>query len=317
MRQLTITALIVGMMTIAGHAEEASFPAALPSPLADPHIACFKGIYYIYPTTDNTAWNPTSFSVWMSKDLVEWKNGGVILDFKVDLGWAKGQAWAPCIAAKNGKYYFYFSAEQQIGVAVSDQPTGPFKDPLGKPLVPRGSYECQTIDPMVFIDDDGAPYLYFGQGNCNVVRLNDDMISFDPKNVKRITPEGYNEGAFMIKRKGIYYLMWSSHDTRDPRYSVNYASGPSAIGPFILAASNPILKKNGVVTAAGHHSVVHVPNKDEWYIAYHRFHIPGGDGYNREVCVSPMRFNVQGGIEPVDVLDVTKPLGASLSRLKK
>ncbi len=298
---------MLGLMTVAGYAQETPFPAALPAPLADPHIACFDGTYYIYATNDNTGWNPTDFNVWQSKDLITWKNGGVIIDFKKDLTWAKGQAWAPCIAKKNNKYYFYYSAEQQIGVAVSNLPTGPFKDPLNKPLVARGAFGCQAIDPMVFIDDDGAAYLYFGQGNCNVVRLNDDMISFDATKVKRISPEGFNEGAFMLKRKGTYYLMWSSYDTRDPRYSVSYATATQPTGPFTLAANNPILKQKDVVKAAGHHSVVQTPGTDDWYIAYHRFHIPGGNGYNREVCVSPMRFNAAGGIEPVDVFEAVKP----------
>ncbi|MCG8509181.1 MAG: family 43 glycosylhydrolase, partial [Rhodospirillales bacterium] len=231
-----------------------------------------------------------------------WKNEGVILDFK-DLRWANARAWAPCIAAKNGKYYFYYSAEQQIGVAVADKPTGPFKDPLGKPLIPRGAHQCQVIDPMVFVDDDGSAFLYFGQGHCNVVKLNDDMISFDSTAVQRITPEGYNEGAFMLKRKGLYYLMWSSHDTRDPRYCVHYATGPSPTGPFTPAKNNPILKQKSIVKAAGHHSVVQAPGKDEWYVAYHRFRIPDGNGYNRETCVSPMRFEDDGTIRPVDVFE--------------
>ena len=96
-----------------------------------------------------------AFRAGSSKDLIEWKNEGVILDFGKDLTWAKTRAWAPCIATKNGKYYFYFSADRQIGVAVADKPTGPFRDPLGKPLIPRDSYDCQVIDPMVFVDDDG------------------------------------------------------------------------------------------------------------------------------------------------------------------
>ena len=295
--------LILGQVISAACAAQAPAPA-LPGLHADPHIACFDGTYYIYPTTDGIeGWGASSFSCWSSKDLVHWQNEGVILDFKSDLKWANSRAWAPCIATKNGKYYFYYSAEQQIGVAIADNPTGPFIDPLGKPLIARGQYACQVIDPMVFVDDDGSAYLYFGQGNCNVVKLNEDMISFDRIQVKRITPEGYNEGTFMIKRKGTYYLMWSSYDTRDPRYCVNYATGPSPMGPFTSAENNPILKQKGAVKAAGHHSVVQVPGKDQWFIAYHRFHIPGGNGYNREVCVSSMRFEADGTIRAVDVFE--------------
>ncbi len=315
MRIAAITVILGGWIAWGETAEETFIPASLPGAHADPHIACFDGVYYIYPTTDGIeGWGSSRFSCWSSMDLFNWKSEGVILDFKKDLKWTTIRAWAPCIARKNGRYYFYFSAEQQIGVAVSDKPAGPFKDPLGRPLIARGAFSCQVIDPMVFIDDDESAYLYFGQGNCNVVKLNPDMISFDPRHVKRITPKGYNEGAFLLKRKGTYYLMWSSHDTRDPRYCVNYATGPSPAGPFTIAENNPILKQKGIVKGAGHHSVVRIPGKDEWIIAYHRFRIPGGSGYNREVCLAPMRFDADGIIQAVDVFEKIPAAGAMPSK---
>jgi len=271
---------------------------------ADPHIAVFGDTYYIYPTTDGSeGWASRSFSCMSSKDLVHWKNHGVILWLGVDVAWADRHAWAPAIASKGGKYYFYTSSAQNIGVAVAEKPWGPFVDPLGRPLVARGDFAGQAIDPMVFVDDDGAAYFYWGQGNCYVVRLNEDMISFDRKAVRRITPPGYNEGAFVIKRRGVYYLMWSEYDTRDPRYSVAYGRSDSPLGPFEKAAENPILKGEGLVKGAGHHSVVQVPGRDEWFIAYHRFAIPDGTGYKRETCISPMRFNEDGTIRRVDVFE--------------
>ncbi|MFT3824748.1 MAG: family 43 glycosylhydrolase [Chitinophagaceae bacterium] len=309
---LAITALFSG---VAVSAQQAAIdtaiapPAVLPGVYADPHIAVWKNTYYIYPTTDGTeGWKSTFFTCWSSKDLVKWKNEGVILDLPKDLTWAPERAWAPAIAAKNGKFYFYYSANTNIGVAVAGKPTGPFKDPLGKPLVRKGMLKGQMIDPMVFVDDDGSAYLYWGQGNCNMVKLNDDMISFDSTKITSIHPPGYNEGPFVFKRNGKYYLMWSEYDTRDPRYSVAYATSDSPLGPFTKAASNPVLKGKGVVKGAGHHSVVKVPGKDEWYIAYHRFKIPDGNGYNRETCISPMRFDSEGNILPVEVFEKAGPV---------
>jgi beta-xylosidase len=283
--------------------------AVLPGVYADPHIAVFDKKFYIYPTTDGTeGWKSTNFTCWSSSDLVYWKNEKVILDLPKDLTWAKERAWAPAIAHKNGKYYYYFSADVNIGVAVSDKPTGPFKDALGKPLVRRGMLSGQMIDPMVFVDDDGAAYLYFGQGHCNMVKLANDMISFDSTKIVSIKPQGYNEGPFVFKRNGKYYLMWSEYDTRDPRYSVAYATADSPLGPFTKAETGPVLKGRGVVKGAGHHSVVKVPGRDEWYIVYHRFKIPDGNGYNRETCISPMRFDDKGNILPVDVFETVKPV---------
>jgi beta-xylosidase len=282
-------------------------PPALPGLYADPNITAFGKKFYIYPTTDGTTgWLSTQFTCWSSPNMVDWKNEGVILDLPVDLTWAKVRAWAPTIAVKNNKYYFYYSADVNIGVAVADKPTGPFKDPLGKPLIKKGTRRGQMIDPMVFVDDDKTAYLIWGQGQCNMVKLNDDMISCDTSKIISFKPPGYNEGPFMIKRKGIYYLMWSEYDTRDPRYSIAYATATSPMGPFTKAVGYPVLKGKGVVKGAGHHSVVQVPGRDEWYIAYHRFAIPNGNGYNRETCISPMRFDAYGHILPVDVFEVVK-----------
>ena len=81
---------------------------ALPGVFADPHIAAFGDKFYIYPTTDGTVgWASTYFTCWSSKDLVNWKSEGTILDLPKDLSWAKARAWAPAIATKNGNYYFY------------------------------------------------------------------------------------------------------------------------------------------------------------------------------------------------------------------
>lgn len=274
---------------------------ALAGVYADPNIVRIGETFYIYPTTDGfEGWSGDTFSVFSSKDLKAWKNEGPIFSLPKDTTWAVKRAWAPCAVMHNGKVYFYFSAEQQIGVAVSDKPAGPFKDALGKPLVPKGAFKGQLIDPAVFVDDDGKAYFYFGNGHCYGVELNADMISFDKEKVKDLTPPGFREGTFVFKRKGVYYLMWSENDTRDPNYCVSYATGPSPLGPFTKAKENPVLIGKGIVKGAGHHSVVEYA-PDRWAMVYHRFKIPGGNGYNRETCISPMLFDEQGKILRVDV----------------
>ncbi|MET9972167.1 family 43 glycosylhydrolase, partial [Streptomyces sp. NPDC006356] len=265
------------------------------------------------PTTDGfEGWSGTQFKAYSSTDLVHWKDHGVILDLGPDVSWADSRAWAPTIAEKDGKYYFYFCADANIGVAVSDSPTGPFKDALGKPLLKAGQYSGQMIDPAVFTDDGGQAYLYWGNGHAYVAPLNADMTSIDTPKVKDITPSGYNEGTFVIKRKGTYYFMWSENDTRDENYRVAYATGPSPTGPW--TKQGVILEKDLSlgIKGPGHHSVVHVPNTDDWYIAYHRFAIPGGDGTHRETTVDKLEFDSEGlikkvvptltGIDPVTVV---------------
>ncbi|MEU2772541.1 family 43 glycosylhydrolase [Streptomyces sp. NPDC007162] len=272
----------------------------LPGLNADPNIVRFGDTFYLYPTTDGyDGWSGTRFKAYSSTDLVHWTDRGVILDLGPDISWADSRAWAPTIAQKDGKYYFYFCADANIGVAVADSPTGPFKDALGKPLLRSGDFSGQMIDPAVFTDDDGQSYLYFGNGHAYVVPLNADMTSIDPSKVRDITPSGYNEGSFVIKRNGIYYFMWSENDTRDENYRVAYATGPSPTGPW--TERGVILSKDLSlgIRGTGHHSVVHVPNTDDWYIAYHRFAIPGGDGTHRETTVDRLEFAADGLIEPV------------------
>src|SRR5204863_6032159 len=109
-------------------------------------------------------------------------------------------------------------AEGKIGVAASDTPAGHFADRLGRPLVsPDGRHPGKVIDPFVFIDDDQQAYLYYGQANLYAYKLNRDMISLAGPAV-RMTPPGFNEGGFMCKRKGLYYVLWSEHDGRATHY---------------------------------------------------------------------------------------------------
>ncbi|MEU0878155.1 family 43 glycosylhydrolase [Lentzea sp. NPDC005914] len=279
----------------------------IPGLFADPHIAYFNGRYYLYPTTDGYAgWSAPYYKAFSSTDLVNWTDHGVILDHGPDVSWADNSAWAPAVVAKNGRYYLYFSGGaasgdtgKHLGVAVSDSPTGPFRDALGKPLIRAGTYSGQAIDPMVFTDDNGQSYLYWGNGAARVVPLNADMVSFDPAAVRTITTPGFREGSFVFKRNGTYYFMWSENDTRDENYQVAYATGPSPLGPWTTRGVVLQKRLDRGIKGTGHHSVVQLPGTDTWHIAYHRFAVPGGNGTNREVTVDRMTFNADGTIAPI------------------
>jgi len=275
----------------------------LPGYNADPQIAMFGGKFYIYPTTDGFAnWLGTKFHAWSSPDLAKWTDEGVVLDLGPGVSWADDKAWAPGIAFKGDTYYFYFCAGQAIGVATGNSPVGPFKDALGHELVKVGGYGVQAIDPYAFTDDDGRSYLYFGSSSsARVVELNADMISFKGT-PQTITIAGFREGSVAFKRNGKYYFMYSVGDTRDPTYNVAYGMGSSPFGPFTKPAVNPVLQKDDPrgIWGTGHHSVLAMPNGD-YYIAYHRFAIPDGDGTHREVCIDKLEFNADGTIVPVKI----------------
>jgi beta-xylosidase len=263
-------------------------PSPLPGYFADPNLAAFDGRYYLYPTTDGVPdWGAVSFRAFSSPDLVAWQDHGEILRLGTDVVWADGHAWAPAMAERDGRFYFYFTAEDSIGVASGDSPTGPFRD-LGRPLVPRDEYPGAMIDPSVFRDDDGRYYLLWGNGWLHTVELGPDMASIDRSAVRSSQPTGFREAGWMHRRGDVYYLSWSENDTRDADYRIRYASGASPFGPWtdhgVLLEQDPA---RGIL-ATGHHSILQVPRTDDWVIAYHRFGIPEGNGFRREVIIEPV-----------------------------
>ena len=221
---------------------------------ADPDILYSNktGKYYIYPTTDGfDSWSGYYFKTFSSENLVDWKDEGVILDLKKDVSWANRNAWAPtAIEKKVGdcyKYYYYFTAAQKIGVAVSDNPTGPFKD-KGEALIdqfPKGINYGQQIDPYVFSDPESDKnYLYWGNGYMAGVELNDDMMSVKEHTLKIMTPDNtYREGSCVFYRNGKYYFMWSEDDTRSPNYKVRYAVADSPLGDLTIPENNLVIEK--------------------------------------------------------------------------
>lgn len=285
---------------------------------ADPDILYSEKTkrYYIYPTSDGfTGWSGYYFKTFSSDNLKDWKDEAVILDLKKDVSWADRNAWAPCIIEKkvkgNYKYYYYFSAAQKIGVAVADNPTGPFVD-SGKVLIdfkPEGVKDGQEIDPEVFTDPKtGKSYLYWGNGYMAVAELNEDMVSIKKNTIKVMTPDKtFREAITVFYRNGIYYFLWSEDDTRSENYRVRYATSTSPTGVLTIPENNLILAKGPSkgIYGTGHNSVLQIPGKDEWRIVYHRFSRPNGinmgdaAGYHREVCIDTMEFNSDGSIKPI------------------
>jgi len=279
---------------------------------ADPEATIYGKQYWIYPTYSAPYDQQVFFDAFSSPDLVTWTKHERILD-TASVKWAKRAVWAPSVIKKQKKYYLFFGAndiqnDQEyggIGVAVAGKPEGPYKDLLGKPLIAKFHNGAQPIDQFVFHDRDGKYYLiYGGWRHCNIARLKDDFTGFIPLSdtvtFKEITPEGYVEGPFMFIRNGKYYFMWSEGGWTGPDYSVAYAIGDSPFGPFKRVGK--ILQQDpAIARGAGHHSVIHIPNTDSWYIIYHRRPITETDRNSRETCIEQMRFDKNGFIEPVKI----------------
>lgn len=290
---------------------------------ADPDVLLASdGKYYIYPTTDGyPGWGGYQFKVFSSEDLIDWTDEGVILDLKAEesylnekgvevatVPWSTGNAWAPAIEEKDGKFYYYFCGHysnlnnKAIGVAVSDSPTGPFTV-KETPIISMADCQSeginmgQVIDPQIYTED-GASYMLFGNGNAAIVQLSDDMMSIVPGTMENYAgATGFREAIAVNKIDGMYHFTWSCDDTGNANYSVRYGISDSLYGPIL--DKGYILQKDTSkdILGTGHHAILHHEERDEYYIVYHRFWTPlgqdlqgGGLGNNRETCIDKLEY---------------------------
>lgn len=305
---------------------------------ADPSAHVFDGRLYIYPSHDIEAGIPFNdlgdhFGMQDYHVLRLDSPDGEAVDCGValhidDVPWAQRQMWAPDVARRDGRYYLYFPAKRpdgifQIGVAVSDEPAGPF---LAEPEPIKGSY---SIDPAAFVDDDGTCYLYFGgiwggqlqsyRDNVydashgepetgqpalgpRVARLDPGMKQFDeaPREVLIVDDtrqplraedhaRRYFEGPWMHKHQGRYYLSYSTGDT----HLLCYAIGESPYGPFVYQG----VLLSPVVGWTTHHSICQF--QDRWYLFYHDALLSGGVTHLRSVKMTEFHYDAQGRIPTI------------------
>jgi len=307
MKKTILTMAAVGLLNLPTSFGQQN--PVFPGWYADPEAIVYNNEYWIFPTYSAEYKDQIFFDAFSSTDLVNWTKHERIID-NDEVKWAHQAMWAPSVIEKDGKYYFFFGANDVhegeiggIGVAVADRPEGPYKDLLGKPLINEIVNGAQPIDQYVFRDKDGQHYMYYGGwGHCNVVKLSDDFTRLEPFEdgtiYKEVTPEGYVEGPLMFIRDGKYYFMWSEGGWGGPDYKVAYAIADSPFGPF--ERIDTILEQDPeIATGAGHHSVIKVPNEDQYYIVYHRRPIEKTGRDERETCIDEMKFDKNGLIQQV------------------
>lgn len=323
--------VLVALTLSAKSSKRMSGNPILPEFHADPEILFSQqtGRFYIYSTTDGApGWGGYYFTAFSSPDLVSWQHEGIILDLATNqVPWATGNAWAPCIIEKrqgeSWKYYFYYSGHdpktnrKAIGVAMANNPTGPFTD-LGFPMInqrPEGVNGGQQIDVDVFHDPvSGKDYLYWGNGYMAGAELKPNMTAIVENTLTVLTPNGgslrdyaYREAPYVFFRNGLYYFLWSVDDTGSPNYHVAYGTSRSPLGPIEVAKDPVILiqrPEKGIFGPA-HNSILQIPERDEWYIVYHRINAQyidkaSGPGFHRQVCIDKMFFNADGTIKPIE-----------------
>ena len=304
---------------------------------SDPAPMVHDGTMYVYTGHDED--NADFFwmqewRVYSTKDMVNWQDHGSPLALE-SFSWADDRAWASQCVERNGKFYWYICAHSKIsngmaiGVAVSDSPTGPFRDAIGKPLFENGSWD--HIDPTVLIDDDGQAWLMWGNPQCYYLKLNEDMVSYSGElGLLDMTEEAFG-GPIMSKReKGkqykdsyvegpwirkvdnkkykvdsskAYQLIYAAGGVPE---HISYSTAPSPAGPWKYAGeimplcnTNSFTNHSGVADYKGHS-----------YFFYHTGKLPQGGGFGRSVAVEEFKYNADGSFPTIMPTDEgVKPVG--------
>ncbi|HNY32317.1 MAG TPA: glycoside hydrolase family 43 protein [Fibrobacteria bacterium] len=281
----------------------------------DPAPMVWKDTVYVYTghdedvTVDNF-FTMNDYRVYSTTDMVNWRDHGSPLGYK-SFSWSQGKAWAAQCIPRNGKFYWYATIgkgsgkQPTIAVAVSDRPTGPFKDPINKPLA---SQSWDDIDPTVFIDNDDQAYLMWGNPKLYWVKLNEDMISYSGNiNVTNMTtdqfgtrPNGtdrkttYEEGPWIFRRKDLYYMVYAAGPLPEP---IGYSTSSKPTGPWTYRGE--IMSGANTGSFTNHSGIVEFKGKG--YFFYHTGKLSGGGGYKRSTAVEEFDFNPDGSIPKISM----------------
>ncbi|WP_369752720.1 glycoside hydrolase family 43 protein [Flavobacterium sp. WC2409] len=271
----------------------------------DPAALVYKDKVYLYAGHDEA---PNDFNfykmnewlVYSSSDMIHWEEHPVPLKV-TDFAWASSDAWAAQVIERNGKFYWYVTVShgaingKAIGVAVSDSPTGPFKDALGKALVTNDmttqtKIDWDDIDPTVMIDDDGQAYLFWGNSVCHYAKLKENMLELDGP-IKTISLPNYTEAPWIHKKKDWYYL---SYAYQFPE-KIAYAMSKSINGPWEYKG---ILNEIAGNSNTNHQAIIEFKGKD--YFIYHNGATqPDGGSFRRSVCIDRLYYNENGTMKRV------------------
>ncbi len=294
--------------------------------MGDPFVMRYGDRYYLYGTTAGDG-----FKCWRSSNLVDWSaagEGGYAYKATAE-SWGGNTFWAPEVVYYKGKFYMVFSCQPakdkeftaRICLAVADKPEGPFKD-MRAPLFDNG-WSC--IDGHIFIDEDGSAYLFFDKvgavgdawgekaegylyGIIYGVRLKDDLGGIAGEPVKCLEADqrwelGWSagqprtrcdEGAFVFKHDGKYYMTYSANYYADPNYGIGYATAVTPLGPWTKSKDNPLVKKNASigVSGPGHNSITESPDRKELFMVYHTHGDP-----ERVVNIDRLVFEKDGAVK--------------------
>ncbi len=327
---MRIKSLLLGLTALCATTAKAQNPviSAIYTPDPAPYVHGDKLYLFVDHDEDDAVYfKMKDWILFSTEDMVNWTYLGTPVSTET-FSWAKqgDRAWAAQAVERNGKWYWYLCCntadnKDALCVAVADHPEGPYKDAIGKPLATGYGF----IDPTVFIDDDGTPYLFWGNKGFWYGKLNDDMISFadgykevpgytDPKSFgdlqekmdwsigKNRSMTQYEEGPWVTKRNGTYYAVYPAGGV--PEYMA-YSTAPTVNGPWTFRgrimneAENSFTIHGGNITFKGHD-----------YMFYHNGMLPNGGGFRRATAIEEFKFNEDGSIPFIPFTkEGVKPVG--------
>lgn len=313
MKHLFFSSLLLATTAVA-QAQTPAAPAPTPAgnPIirnkftADPSAMVQKGTVYLYTGHDEAPARQERYVMheWLcysSTDMVNWTEHPIPLKVS-DFAWAKDDAWASQVIARNGKFYWYAAVEhgtlhgKAIGVAVADNPTGPFKDARGSALItpdstPDDKISWADIDPSVFIDSKGQGYLFWGNTTCYYAKLKANMTELDgPIQAVKGLPR-YTEAPWIHEHNGWYYLSYASEFPE----KIVYAMSRSLEGPWEYKG---ILNELAGNSNTNHQAIIDF--KGQSYFIYHNGGANAdGGSFRRSVCIDNLYYNKDGTMKRV------------------
>lgn len=298
---LLLLAVLTGCSQPKAKEQPLAETATAPIPFGDPFILLHDGTYYAYGTHSDQG-----IEVYSSDNLETWKYAGLALN-KSDV-WADRWFWAPEVYQVNDRFYMYYSADEHICVATSDSPTGPFRQVDKKPMI--ADEKC--IDHSLFIDDDGTPYLFFVRFNDGlniwVGELENDLITLKTETLRHcihvsqewetVWPR-VNEGPYVLKHNGTYYMTYSANSYESPFYGIGCATAGSVTGEWTKYTDNPLLQCPGDLVGIGH-SAMFTDKDGSLRIVYHA-HKDKENIHPRAMYIGRVSFNKTDGPDRMQI----------------
>lgn len=322
-----------GSAASAGRAQPSEPPAAVPetpvgveraaNPIvtdiytADPATLVVDGTAYVFTGRDEAAPGQQEFVMreWHafssqapSNESADWEHHGAVLSLDT-FAWAGANAWASeVVEGPDGRFYWFVSVDghtdngwMNIGVAVADNPLGPYRDAIGGPLISDSTpgSSALNIDPTVFIDGDGEIYLYWGSyWEPRAARLQDSMTALDGGVFEPEGLTGFWEAPWLFERDGVYYMAYASNSgadcVTDSAYAcIRYATADSPAGPWTHRG----VVLDQVSSTTNHPAIMEFG--DRWHMVYHTAGAPGGGNFRRSVAVDDLFFNPDGTMQKV------------------